>query len=133
MESLNQLIDTPDFKKNNKNKSIREEIYNDFRVLIMGPNTFAAYLISIHMGFKSLSINERAKDIVKDLGNKFERQVIEVARSIVSTESLSSSISNNMQFSTVLSEGMLRLPSFTIRGGTTEIMRSIIARGLGLR
>ncbi len=78
-ESLNLLIDTPDFRKRNKNIGIREEIYNEFRILIMGPNTFAAYLTSVHMGFKTLSINEKAKEIVKDLGkakkefNKFNK------------------------------------------------------------
>ena len=78
-ESLNLVIDTPDFRKRNKNISIREEIYNDYRVLIMGPNTFAAYLTSVHMGFKTLSISEKAKEIVKDLGrakkefNKFNK------------------------------------------------------------
>jgi hypothetical protein len=28
---------------------------------------------------------------------------------------------------------MLRAPSFTIRGGTREVLRGMIARGLGLR
>ena len=34
----------------------------------MGPNTFAAYLTSVNMGFKTLSVNEKVKEIVKDLG-----------------------------------------------------------------
>ncbi len=78
-ESLNLLIDTPDFRKRNKNISIREEIYDEYRILIMGPNTFAAYLTSVYMGFKTLSINDKAKEIVKDLGkakkefNKFTK------------------------------------------------------------
>ncbi len=78
-ESLNLLIDSPDFRKRNKNISIREEIYNEYRILIMGPNTFAAYLTSVYMGFKTLSINDKAKEIVKDLGrakkefNKFNK------------------------------------------------------------
>ena len=78
-ESLNLVIDTPDFKKRNSNISIREEIYNRYRILIMGPNSFAAYLTSIRMGFNTLKINETAKEIVKDLGkvskefNKFSK------------------------------------------------------------
>jgi hypothetical protein len=28
---------------------------------------------------------------------------------------------------------MLQAPKFTIQGGTTEVLRGIIARGLGLR
>ena len=78
-ESLNQLIDSPDFRKRNKNISIREEIFNDYRVLIMGPNSFAAYLTSVYMGFKTLSINDQAREIIEDIGkakkefNKFSK------------------------------------------------------------
>ena len=91
-ESLNLLIDTPDFRKRNKNTGIREEIYNEYRILIMGPNTFASYLTSVYMGFKTLSINEKAKEIVKDLGrakkefNKFNKStelLIKGAESLV--------------------------------------------------
>lgn len=32
-----------------------------------------------------------------------------------------------------LAQGVLNAPSFTIRGGTREILRGIVARGLGLR
>ena len=67
-ESLNQLIDTPDFRKKNKNIGIREEIFNEHRVLIMGPNSFAAYLTSVYMGFKTLSINDQAREIISDIG-----------------------------------------------------------------
>ena len=78
-ENLNQLIDSPDFRKRNKNLSIREEIFNDYRVLIMGPNSFAAYLTSVYMGFKTLTLNEQAKEIIEDIGkakkefNKFTK------------------------------------------------------------
>ena len=78
-ENLNQLIDSPDFRKRNKNLSIREEIFNDYRVLIMGPNSFAAYLTSVYMGFKTLSINDQAREIIEDIGkakkefNKFSK------------------------------------------------------------
>jgi hypothetical protein len=33
----------------------------------------------------------------------------------------------------LLAEAVLHAPSFTLRGGTREILRGIIARGLGLR
>ena len=59
-ESLMQLIDSID--------NIREEIFRDHRVLIMGPNSLAAYLISVHMGFRTLALNERAGDIMKEFG-----------------------------------------------------------------
>ena len=59
-ESLMQIIDSLD--------NIREAIFRDHRVLIMGPNSLAAYLISIHMGFRTLALNERAGDIMQEFG-----------------------------------------------------------------
>ena len=59
-ESLMQIIDSLD--------NMREAIFRDYRVLIMGPNSLAAYLISIHMGFRTLALNERAGDIMQEFG-----------------------------------------------------------------
>ena len=59
-ESLMQLIDSID--------NIREEIFRDSRVLIMGPNSLAAYLISVHMGFRTLALNEKASEIMQEFG-----------------------------------------------------------------
>ena len=67
-ESLMQLIDSID--------NLREDLFRDKRVLIMGPNSLAAYLISIHMGFRTLALNERAGDIMQEFGKlkkEFER------------------------------------------------------------
>ena len=36
-------------------------------------------------------------------------------------------------FLAVLAHTILHAPSFTLRGGTREILRGMIARGLGLR
>ena len=59
-ESLMQLIDSID--------NLREQIFRDSRVLIMGPNSLAAYLISVHMGFRTLALNERAGEIMEEFG-----------------------------------------------------------------
>ena len=59
-ESLMQLID---FIEN-----LRESIFRDSRVLIMGPNSLAAYLISVHMGFRTLALNNRAGEIMEEFG-----------------------------------------------------------------
>ena len=59
-ESLMQLIDSM--------ANLREEIFRDHRVLIMGPNSLAAYLISVHMGFRTLALNERAGEIMNEFG-----------------------------------------------------------------
>ena len=59
-ESLMQLIDSIE--------NIREIIFRDSRVLIMGPNSLAAYLISVHMGFRTLALNNRAGEIMEEFG-----------------------------------------------------------------
>ena len=59
-ESLMQLIDSIE--------NIREKIFRDHRILIMGPNSLAAYLISVHMGFRTLALNERAGEIMQEFG-----------------------------------------------------------------
>ena len=67
-ESLMQLIDSIE--------DLRLSIFRDSRVLVMGPNSLAAYLISIHMGFRNLALNERAEEILVEFGNlkkEFER------------------------------------------------------------
>ena len=48
--------------------NIREIIFRDYRVLVMGPNSLAAYLISVHMGFRTLALNERAGEIMNEFG-----------------------------------------------------------------
>ena len=59
-EALMQLIDSID--------NLREEIFRDSRVLIMGPNSLAAYLISVHMGFRTLALNSRASETMEEFG-----------------------------------------------------------------
>jgi DNA recombination protein RmuC len=59
-ESLMQLIDSIE--------SLRESVFRDSRVLIMGPNSLAAYLISVHMGFRTLALNNRAGEIMEEFG-----------------------------------------------------------------
>jgi len=67
--------------------------------------------------------------IVKDLGAVLEQETPEIARRLVASEpSLSSDGLNG-----VLAGTLLHSPSFSLRGGAREILRGIIARGLGLR
>ena len=70
--------------------------------------------------------------IVKDLGTKFEQEAVRVVRDIVSAEDL---VSNGRaeRLQALLIHAQQYAPAFTIRGGTNEILRGIIARGIGLR
>ena len=58
-ENIQQLIDS---------LGIREQLFRDFRVLMLGPNSLAAYLISLHMGFRNIALNDRAKEIIIEFG-----------------------------------------------------------------
>jgi alkylation response protein AidB-like acyl-CoA dehydrogenase len=68
--------------------------------------------------------------LVKDLGCLFEQEIPEIARRLVSAEP---SLQSTRDFCAVLAYTLVNAPSFSLRGGTREILRGIIARGLGLR
>ena len=68
-ESFVQILDSPDFTKRNEGDNLKEEIFRDYRVLILGPNTLASYISSLHMSFRNLALNKEAKEVVKGLGN----------------------------------------------------------------
>ncbi|HYM30478.1 MAG TPA: acyl-CoA dehydrogenase family protein [Candidatus Cybelea sp.] len=68
--------------------------------------------------------------VVKDLGTLCEQEIPEVARLLMDCEPDPNA---SDAFVATLAQTMLYAPSFSIRGGTREILRGIIARGLGLR
>jgi hypothetical protein len=65
--------------------------------------------------------------LVKELGNNFEKQLSELARLCVPD------LGDDHPFRASFIRTLLHSPSFTLRGGTREILRGVIARGLGLR
>jgi alkylation response protein AidB-like acyl-CoA dehydrogenase len=69
--------------------------------------------------------------LVKDLGNVLEQETIEVVRLLLDVEP--SEHDGNPALVAVLAHLVMTAPSFSLRGGTREILRGIIARGLGLR
>jgi len=68
--------------------------------------------------------------VVKDLGTRFERELVE---SLAEHTSTAPDPEAADEFSRLLAEGVLHAPGFTLRGGTSEILRGVLARGLGLR
>ena len=67
--------------------------------------------------------------IVKDLGNSFEQ---ELPRAVLAV-SEGVDLAEDTDFARILALLLQVSPSFSLRGGTREILRGIIARGLGLR
>lgn len=68
--------------------------------------------------------------LVKDIGTTFEQEVIEVIRGLVDLEPAPGSPS---LFERLLAAAILTGPSFTLRGGTTEVLRTVAAKGLSGR
>jgi acyl-CoA dehydrogenase len=73
---------------------------------------------------------ELAAAVVKDLGTRYENEVIEVARLLVATPPDPGAEGG---YARLLADAVLHAPGFTLRGGTNEVLRGIVARGLGLR
>jgi alkylation response protein AidB-like acyl-CoA dehydrogenase len=68
--------------------------------------------------------------VVKDLGALVEQEIQDIVRSLVEIEPGSE---RTAELARTLHYTVLAAPSFALRGGTREILRGIIARGLGLR
>lgn len=67
--------------------------------------------------------------IVKDLGNSFEQDLPRLVQAIADA---GIDLGDEQPFAQVLAFLLQASPSFSLRGGTREILRGIIARGLGL-
>ena len=70
--------------------------------------------------------------MIKDLGTSFEQEIPDVARRLLDEAALAE-LPQGDDYAEVLGHGLRHAPSFSIRGGTREVLRGIIARGLGLR
>jgi len=72
--------------------------------------------------------NESA--VVKDLGTRYEQDIPVVARQLFPSEPELEAID---LYASMIARSTMNAPRFSIQGGTREILRGIIARGLGLR
>ncbi len=68
--------------------------------------------------------------LVKDVGTTFEADVVDEIRRVVE---VTVSLESPDPLGRALAEAQLHAPGYTLRGGTNEILRGIVARGLGLR
>jgi alkylation response protein AidB-like acyl-CoA dehydrogenase len=68
--------------------------------------------------------------VVKDLGNSFEQELPRLVQALIDSESAAANASELVD---ALGYLLQIAPSFSLRGGTREILRGIVARGLGLR
>lgn len=68
--------------------------------------------------------------LVKDLGNTLEQEIVEISRLLIDIDASSEC---HLRLVGLLHQLITTAPSFSLRGGTREILRGIIARGLGVR
>ena len=81
-----------------------------------------AVAVSLDRG--GLPVTEAA--LVKDMGTRLESEIGEVARQLVPPGS-------NAEFDQLIEDAVLSAPGYTLRGGTNEILRGIVAKQLGVR
>ncbi|MCU1700863.1 MAG: acyl-CoA dehydrogenase [Mycobacterium sp.] len=67
-----------------------------------------------------------AAAMVKDLGTVFESEVVETIRAFAHIEP---DVTGD-QFSQLLAHAVLHTPAFTLRGGTNEVLRSVVAKAM---
>jgi acyl-CoA dehydrogenase len=65
--------------------------------------------------------------LVKDLGTTFEQESVGVITDLLDQSP------TTQEIAALLSTAWLHKPVFTLRGGTNEVLRGVIARGMGLR
>jgi acyl-CoA dehydrogenase len=86
--------------------------------------------LAVAGALESGSAPELPAALVKDLGTRYENEVVDAARLLVATPPDPTAPTG---FARLLADAVLHAPGFTLRGGTNEVLRGIVARGLGLR
>jgi acyl-CoA dehydrogenase len=69
--------------------------------------------------------------LVKDLGTRFEQDSVELVADLI--EDLDPRSPSIARLRGLLATARLHSPLFTLRGGTNEVLRSVVAKGLGAR
>ena len=82
---------------------------------------------SIAVAIDRGEVPAREAALLKDIGTKFEQHVIEVVRELMNR---SVSLDGSTACERLLARAILTGPSFTLRGGTTEILRTMTGRKL---
>lgn len=96
-----------------------------------------AHLVTLRQMSRSVAgLLERGENpslqaaVVKDLGALLEQELPEIVRTLTPVEP---DLGSDDDLAATLAHLVLAAPSFSLRGGTREVLRGIIARGLGLR
>lgn len=74
-------------------------------------------------------VNEAA--LVKDLGTRFEQESADLAADLLSY--VAAEAPGRAEVAAMVEMAQVHAPLFTLRGGTNEVLRGMVARGMGLR
>ncbi|WP_227870771.1 acyl-CoA dehydrogenase family protein [Orrella marina] len=128
MSSIGLLNDLLEQASPNHNSVAQEEI-----------GRLVAHLWTLH--HMSLSVADLVRQgsmpttqaaLIKDLGTTFEQEIPEIARRLI-PQSLRDDPASVGAFEQALAFVTLNAPVYSIRGGTREILRGMIAKSLGMR
>jgi acyl-CoA dehydrogenase len=87
--------------------------------------------VSVASMLEAGKVPEIEAALVKDLGTNWEQALAGKVRDLLPVAQLDASV--QADFEALMTHATLIAPKLTIQGGTREILRGIIARGLGLR
>lgn len=107
-----------------------EELPSDPRIGAVVGRLFGLHHMSLAVA-QSLQRGEDAEvssAVVKLLGTRLEGDIIDLIDELTEPDSRATGA-----LAELLRAGVMSRPGFTIRGGTTEVLRGLVARGLGLR
>ena len=71
--------------------------------------------------------------LVKDLGTRFEQDSVDLVSRLLDDVEADTGRAPTPEIAELLRDARLHQALFTLRGGTNEVLRGVIARGLGLR
>jgi acyl-CoA dehydrogenase len=74
-------------------------------------------------------VNEAA--LVKDLGTRFEQESVQLAADLLSY--VDTDAPGRAAVADLVEVAGLHAPMFTLRGGTNEVLRGMVAKGMGVR
>ena len=69
--------------------------------------------------------------LVKDLGTRFEQDSVELVADLIDCVDPRSPSAQRLRG--LLATARLHSPLFTLRGGTNEVLRGVVAKGMGAR
>ena len=113
-----------------------QETPNDLRVQVAVGDLIARFKalrnmsISISTALEAGQVPNVEAALVKDIGTRFESEVAETARLLFP---VAPSLDSDDLYAKYSAQSIMHAPSFTLRGGANEVLRGIVARGLGMR